>query len=77
MIEPNIRDLSVGRQRALRSSFYYEPKGEPGKNLNLMQLVHGPIVAACSDERDVPAHTQGADVAHIKHAGSRVSALMR
>jgi putative transposase len=43
MIEPNIRVLSVGRQCALlsisRSSFYYEPKGEPKKNLNLMRVI--------------------------------------
>jgi putative transposase len=43
MIEPNIRGLSVSRQCALlsisRSSFYYEPKGEPEKNLDLMQLI--------------------------------------
>jgi len=42
MIEPNIRGLSVGSQCALlsisRSSFYYEPKGEPKKNLDLMRV---------------------------------------
>lgn len=43
MIEPNLPGLSVGKQCALlsisRSSFYYEPKGETGMNLDLMRLI--------------------------------------
>jgi len=43
MIEPNLPNLSVGRQCALlsisRSSFYYEPKGETDMNLDLMRKV--------------------------------------
>lgn len=43
MIEPNLPDLSVGKQCALlsisRSSFYYEPKGESEMNLNLMRVI--------------------------------------
>lgn len=43
MIEPNLPDLSVGKQCALlsisRSSFYYEPKGESEMNLDLMRLI--------------------------------------
>lgn len=43
MIEPNLPDLSVGKQCQLlsvsRSSFYYEPKGESELNLNLMRLI--------------------------------------
>ncbi|MFT6224778.1 MAG: putative transposase [Paracoccaceae bacterium] len=39
MIEPNIQGLSVGRQCALLSSFYYEPTGEPEKNLDLMRVI--------------------------------------
>ncbi len=43
MIEPNLPDLSVGKQCALlsisRSSFYYEPKGESQMNLDLMRLI--------------------------------------
>jgi len=43
MIEPNLPDLSVGKQCALlsisRSSFYYEPKGESEMNLDLMRLM--------------------------------------
>ncbi len=43
MIEPNLPVLSVGKQCALlsisRSSFYYEPKGETEKNLDLMRLI--------------------------------------
>ncbi|WP_286164014.1 IS3 family transposase [Loktanella sp. PT4BL] len=43
MIEPNLPDLSVGKQCALlsisRSSFYYEPKGESEMNRDLMRLI--------------------------------------
>lgn len=43
MIEPNLSGLSVSKQCALlsisRSSFYYEPKGEPERNLDLMLLI--------------------------------------
>ncbi len=43
MIEPGLPRLSVGKQCALlsisRSSFYYEPKGESGMNLDLMRLI--------------------------------------
>jgi len=43
MIEPNLPDLSVGKQCKLlsisRSSFYYEPKGESEMNLDLMRLI--------------------------------------
>ena len=43
MIEPNIPNLSIGKQCALlsisRSSFYYEPKGENEMNLDLMRLI--------------------------------------
>lgn len=43
IIEPNLPDLSVGKQCALlsisRSSFYYEPKGETEKNLDRMRLI--------------------------------------
>ncbi len=43
MIEPNVRGLSVGKQCVLlsisRSSFYYDPKGETGMNLDLMRLI--------------------------------------
>ena len=43
MIEPNLLDLSVGKQCALlsisRSSFYYGPKGETELNLDLMRLI--------------------------------------
>jgi putative transposase len=48
MVEPNIRGLSVGRQCALlsisRSSFYYEPTGEPERNLDLMRVIRWPAV---------------------------------
>lgn len=59
MIEPNIRGLSVGRQCALLSiswsSFYYEPKGEPEKNLDLMrvidkQFLDTPFLRGASDD---------------------------
>ncbi|WP_416538015.1 MULTISPECIES: IS3 family transposase [Phaeobacter] len=43
MIERNLPGLSVGKQCALlsisRSSFYYEPKGESEKNLDLMRMI--------------------------------------
>jgi len=43
MIEPNLPGLSIGKQCKLlsipRSSFYYEPKGESEKNLDLMRLI--------------------------------------
>ena len=43
MIEPNLTGLSIGKQCKLlsisRSSFYYEPKGESEKNLDLMRLI--------------------------------------
>lgn len=43
MIEPNLPSLSVGKQCTLlsisRSSFYYEPKGETEKNLDLMRVI--------------------------------------
>lgn len=43
MIEPNLPGLSVGKQRALRLisrlSFYNEPRGESGMNLELMRPV--------------------------------------
>jgi putative transposase len=42
MIEPNIPNLSVGKQCALlsisRSSFYYEPKDENELNLDFVRL---------------------------------------
>ncbi|WP_282154129.1 transposase [Ruegeria atlantica] len=42
-IEPNLSNLSVGKQSALpsnsRSSFYYEPRGESEMNLNLMRVI--------------------------------------
>ena len=48
MIEPNLSGLSVSKQCALlsisRSSFYYEPKGETERNLDLMLLIHCPAV---------------------------------
>lgn len=43
MVESNLPSLSVGKQCALlsisRSSFYYEPKGESARNLDLMRLI--------------------------------------
>ena len=43
MVEPNLPGLSVGKQCALlsisRSSFYYDPKGESVRNLDLMRLI--------------------------------------
>ncbi len=48
MIEPNLSGLSVSKQCALlsisRASFYYEPKGETERNLDLMRLIHCPAV---------------------------------
>jgi putative transposase len=48
MIEPNLSGLSVSKQCALlsisRSSFYYEPKGETERNLDLMPLIHSPLI---------------------------------
>jgi putative transposase len=43
MIEPNLENLTVGKQRALlsisRFSFYYDSKGESELNLDLMCLI--------------------------------------
>ena len=43
MVERNVPNLSVGKQCVLlsisRSSFYYEPKGEPDMNLSLMRKI--------------------------------------
>ncbi len=48
MIEPNLPDLSVGKQCALlsisRSSFYYEPTGESEMILDLMRLIDKPFL---------------------------------
>ena len=50
MIESKLPDLSVGKQCKLqsisRSSFYYELKGESEMNLDLMRLIHCPVVEA-------------------------------
>ncbi len=44
MIEPDHPDLSIGQQCTLlsipRSSFYYTPQGEAGRNLSLIQLIN-------------------------------------
>ena len=43
MVEPTNPDLSIGKQCKLlsisRSSFYYQPKGEPALNLMLMRRI--------------------------------------
>jgi putative transposase len=48
MIEPNLPDLSVGKQCALlsisRSLFYDEPKGESEMNLDLMRLINKQVL---------------------------------
>ena len=79
MIEPNHSDLAIAIQCELvgmgRSTYYYQPSGENGFNLNLMRLM---------DEQHLktPWYGQRQHVRHLRRQGydigrTRVRRLMR
>jgi len=79
MIEPNLPRLSVGKQCALlsisRSSFYYEPKGETNKSLNLMRKIDKQFL-------ETPFFGVGQMTWHLRNEGQlvnekRIRRLMR
>lgn len=70
MIEPNLPNLSVGKQCALlsisRSSFYYEPKGETDMNLGLMRKVDKQFL-------ETPFYGVRQMTWHLRNEGQRVN----